>query len=71
VQRAVDRLPRRGSTGPWRLTNNYPRDLLVLRWGRIAGRHLRFSPGPGCRESHVHDVSRPEPGFQDNTQGVA
>ena len=33
VQRAADRLPRRGSTGPWRLTNSYPRDLLVLRLG--------------------------------------
>jgi cation diffusion facilitator CzcD-associated flavoprotein CzcO len=46
VARAADRLPRRGSTGPWRATNSYPRDLLVLRWGRLAGRHLRFSPAP-------------------------
>ena len=75
VLRAADRLPRRGSTGPWRLSNSYPRDLRTLRWGRIADRHLRFSPAPsgapGRRESHVHDVSRPERGFQDNTSGVA
>jgi hypothetical protein len=71
VQRAADRLPRRGSTGPWRLTNSYPRDLRVLRWGRIADRHLRFSAARGCRESYVQDVSRPERGFQDNTQGAA
>ena len=77
VLRAADRLPRRGSTGPWRLSNSYLRDLLVLRWGRIADRrHLRFSPAPEAgtpdrRESHVHDVSRPERGFQDNTSGVA
>ena len=42
-------------------TNSYPRDLLVLRWGRITdGRHLRFSPAPAGSgrppESHVHDV---------------
>ena len=46
VARAADRLPRRGSTGPWRATNSYPRDLLALRWGRLTGRHLRFSPAP-------------------------
>src|SRR6185295_6544104 len=46
VARAADRLPRRGATGPWQATNSYPRDLLVLRLGRIGGRHLRFSPAP-------------------------
>ena len=46
VARGADVLPRRGSAGPWRATNSYPRDLLVLRWGRIADRHLRFSPAP-------------------------
>jgi cation diffusion facilitator CzcD-associated flavoprotein CzcO len=46
VLRAADRLPRRGATGPWRSTDSYPRDLLVLRWGPIAGKHLRFAPAP-------------------------
>jgi len=46
VARAADRLPRRGPAGPWRSTNSYPHDLPVLRWGRIADRHLRFSPAP-------------------------
>ena len=46
MARAADRLPRRGATGPWQATNSYPRDLLVLRLGRIGGRHLRFSPAP-------------------------
>jgi cation diffusion facilitator CzcD-associated flavoprotein CzcO len=46
VARAAHRLPRRGSTGPWRSTNSYPRDLLVLRWGRIADLHLRFGRAP-------------------------
>ncbi|HEY9024291.1 MAG TPA: NAD(P)/FAD-dependent oxidoreductase, partial [Burkholderiaceae bacterium] len=36
VQRAADLLPRQGSTGPWRLTQNYLRDLVTLRFGRIA-----------------------------------
>jgi len=77
VLRAADRLPRRGSTGPWRLSNSYLRDLLVLRWGRIADRHhLRFSPAPEgppeCLEGHLQDTRRHEGGLPDTTkQGVA
>jgi len=75
VQRAADRLPRRGSTGPWRLTNSYLRDLWVLRWGRIADRHLRFSPAPAvgaeCQEGHLHDGPGHEGGFPGATRGVA
>ena len=57
VLRAADRLPRRGSTGPWRLSNSYLRDLLVLRWGRIADPPPPVLPAPGVperQESHVH-----------------
>jgi hypothetical protein len=71
VARAADRLPRRGSAGPWRSTNSYPRDLLVLRWGRIADRHLRFAPArvPSRRESHIQGESCRERGFHDTTRG--
>jgi cation diffusion facilitator CzcD-associated flavoprotein CzcO len=46
VQRAAALLPRRGRQGPYRLTNNYPHDLLELRHGRIDDGHLRFSSAP-------------------------
>jgi monooxygenase len=46
VRRGADVLPRRGLTGPWRLTNSYPHDLLTLRLGRIDDGRLRFSPTP-------------------------
>jgi monooxygenase len=35
LRRAVGVLPRRGLTRPWRLDQNYPRDVLALRYGRL------------------------------------
>jgi cation diffusion facilitator CzcD-associated flavoprotein CzcO len=46
VRRGAALLPRRGLTGPWRLANSYPRDVLTLRHGRLDDGHLRFSPAP-------------------------
>jgi cation diffusion facilitator CzcD-associated flavoprotein CzcO len=46
VLRAADLLPRRGLTGPWRMVNSYPHDLLTLRHGRVDDGHLRFSAAP-------------------------
>jgi monooxygenase len=48
VQRGAYLLPRRGVAGPWRLINNYPHDLLILRYGRVDDGHLRFSPAPAA-----------------------
>ena len=42
VQRSADVLPRQGVTAPWR-HQSYPRDLLRLRYGPLADRHLEFS----------------------------
>ncbi len=41
-QRARDRLPRQGSKRPWRLYQNYLRDLLTLRYGAVNDRALEF-----------------------------
>lgn len=46
VRRGAALLPRRGRTGPWRLRNSYPRDLLTLRHGRVDDGRLRFAPAP-------------------------
>jgi cation diffusion facilitator CzcD-associated flavoprotein CzcO len=35
VLRGVDRLPKQGPTAPWRLNQNYPRDVLALRYGSL------------------------------------
>ena len=41
-QRAMDRFPKQGSKRPWRLYQNYLRDLLALRWSPLADDVLRF-----------------------------
>ncbi|MET8836834.1 NAD(P)/FAD-dependent oxidoreductase [Micromonospora sp. NPDC004540] len=43
VLRAVDRLPKQGPTAPWRLHQNYPRDVLLMRHGRLTDVGVRFS----------------------------
>ncbi|MFJ8582132.1 flavin-containing monooxygenase [Micromonospora sp. NPDC093277] len=43
VLRAVDRLPKQGPRAPWRLHQNYPRDLLLMRYGRLTDEGVRFS----------------------------
>ena len=42
-QRARDILPRQGSRAPWKLYQNYPRDILMLRHGRIEDGVLEFA----------------------------
>jgi monooxygenase len=53
VARGAGLLPRRGTSGPWRLANSYPRDLLALRYGRIDDGRLRFSPAPTAPRQEV------------------
>lgn len=43
VLRAVDRLPKQGPSAPWRLHQNYPRDVLLMRHGRLTDEGVRFS----------------------------
>ncbi len=43
IQRAAAILPRQGPNGPWRLRQNYPRDLLTFRFGAIEDGVLKFS----------------------------
>ena len=43
IQRALDKLPKQGSKAPWRLRENYPLDILSLRYGRLDDGALRFS----------------------------
>jgi cation diffusion facilitator CzcD-associated flavoprotein CzcO len=43
-QRALEQMPRQGSKRPWRLYQNYLRDLLSLRFGSVNDAALEFSP---------------------------
>jgi hypothetical protein len=43
VQRALPTLPRQGSRVPWKLYQNYIRDIAMLRRGKLDDGALRFS----------------------------
>ena len=48
VQRALDKFPKQGSKAPWRLYQNYARDIVSLRHGAIEDGAMRFSAGGGA-----------------------
>ncbi|MGQ0502370.1 MAG: flavin-containing monooxygenase [Panacagrimonas sp.] len=43
IQRALDRFPKQGSKVPWRLHQNYARDLLALKFGAVDDGVMEFS----------------------------
>jgi|TARA_Y100000758_G_scaffold266173_1_gene206224 cation diffusion facilitator CzcD-associated flavoprotein CzcO len=42
VLRVLEKLPRQGARDPWRNTQNYKKDVLQLRYGRITDKELKF-----------------------------
>jgi len=44
VERAAALLPRQGAVAPWKLHQNYARDLVTLRFGRVDDGTLVFTP---------------------------
>jgi monooxygenase len=46
VQRAVHLFPKQGSRPPWKLHQNYARDLRLLRWGRLRDGVMAFTNPP-------------------------
>jgi hypothetical protein len=58
VRRGIEAFPKQAARSPWRLHQNYLRDLLELRWSPLADGVLRFSnPAPGQGERDAHPVS--------------
>jgi monooxygenase len=59
-QRAMDKLPRQGSRKPWRIHQNYLRDIVSLRFTPLDDGVLEFSARPGRQDSgpveHVERV---------------
>ena len=50
VQRSVDALPKQGRRAPWRLYQNYLRDVVMMRGASVRGEGMLFSRGrpPGA-----------------------
>lgn len=46
IQRSLDQFPVQGSSAPWRLNQNYLRDLMDLRFRPLADGVLQFSTSP-------------------------
>jgi monooxygenase len=49
VQRALHMLPKQGSKTPWRLHQNYVRDLSMMRYGRVEDGAMEFGAAPARR----------------------
>jgi hypothetical protein len=45
IARAAGTLPSQGSKAPWRLHQNYFRDLLALRYGALQDEAMEFTRG--------------------------
>ena len=43
VQRSLHKFPKQGSRAPWKLHQNYARDILLLRFGRLEDGVMEFS----------------------------
>jgi monooxygenase len=59
VQRAIDALPRQGSKRPWRLHQNYVKDLAALRFGNVEDA-MEFERAPGERPPRLPESERPQ-----------
>jgi hypothetical protein len=46
VLRAIDKFPKQGSKPPWRLYQNYPRDIVTLRFGALEDGTMAFASAP-------------------------
>jgi monooxygenase len=50
VRRSIDLFPRQGIKAPWRLYQNYLRDILLLQYGALEDDALEFSAGAPAAE---------------------
>jgi monooxygenase len=47
VLRSIDQFPKQGSKAPWRLRQNYPLDIVSLKFGALEDGAMQFSRGVG------------------------
>jgi cation diffusion facilitator CzcD-associated flavoprotein CzcO len=53
IQRAAAEWPKQGSKPPWRVYQNYLRDLISLKWSPVANRALEFSNPPVAQGTKI------------------
>ncbi|NIH81454.1 flavin-containing monooxygenase [Amycolatopsis viridis] len=53
VLRSIAKLPKQGAAAPWRLFQNYPRDVLLMRRGSLDDEAMRFSRAPRTSAERV------------------
>ena len=53
VRRSIGTLPRQGHRAPWRVHQNYARELLLMRYGRLTGTGVRFTRADSAGRSSV------------------
>ena len=58
VQRALHTLPQQGSKTPWRLHQNYLKDLFLLRYGRVDDGAMEFKAKPGTRRAERETIQQ-------------
>jgi monooxygenase len=58
VRRALDTLPRQGSKTPWRLHQNYVKDLSMLRYGRVDDGAMEFRRAPAARVAEAAESAQ-------------
>jgi cation diffusion facilitator CzcD-associated flavoprotein CzcO len=57
VLRALHTLPRQGSKTPWRLHQNYMKDLRMMRYGRVDDGTMEFKAAPVARDAKAEAVA--------------
>jgi monooxygenase len=51
VQRSIDKFPKQGSKAPWRLHQNYPMDIVNLRYGSVKDSAMEFASAGSTLEA--------------------
>lgn len=59
VLRSVAALPKQGPRAPWRLHQNYPRDVLLMRHGPLADEGVRFTRAAATAPAVHPSLARP------------
>jgi cation diffusion facilitator CzcD-associated flavoprotein CzcO len=57
VARALPTLPRQGTKTPWRLHQNYLKDLSMMRYGRVEDGTMEFKSAPGVQRDRAEAAS--------------
>jgi len=63
ILRAAESWPKQGSRAPWRVYQNYFRDLIAFRWSSVRNRALVFS-NPQSKPSAAHSAAAPASGAE-------